>query len=194
MADPALEAALALVAGIVLAAAAGLRAFLPLAGLAWAARLGFVSLNQGFAWLGSDAAVAALSVAVCLEVLGDKIPAVDHALDAVGAVVKPLAGMIVVAASVVSLPPLWAGVLGLVAGAPLAGGVHLVKAKGRILANLATLGFAAPLLSIVEDIAGAVLVVTALLVPALALALTALFLIVIRRRRARAVSPDRQVR
>ncbi len=181
--EPAIDAAMALVAGIVLAAAAGLRAFLPLAGLAWAARLGFLSLNEGFSWLGSDGAVAALTVAVLVEVLGDKIPAVDHALDAVGALVKPLAGLVVVAASAASLPPLWAAILGVIAGAPLAGGIHLVKAKGRVLANLATLGFAAPLLSVVEDIAGVILVVTALLVPLLALVLAVLLFVMLRRRR-----------
>ncbi|MEW6336203.1 MAG: DUF4126 domain-containing protein [Acidobacteriota bacterium] len=183
MGDPVLAAVTALAAGIVLAAAAGLRAFLPLAGLAWAARLGFVSLNQGFSWLGADTAVAALTVAVLFELLGDKIPAVDHALDAVGVLVKPLAGMVVIAASVASLPPFWAAVLGIVAGAPLAGGIHLVKAKGRVLANLATLGFAAPLISLVEDIAGAILVVTALLVPFLALVLAVLLFVVFRRGR-----------
>lgn len=186
MADPAIDALLALVAGIVLAAAAGLRAFLPLAGLAWTARLGLVSLNQGFSWLGNDAAVAALTVAVFVEILGDKIPAVDHALDVVGALVKPLAGLIVVAASVATLPPLWAALVGVIAGAPLAGGIHVVKAKGRVVANLATLGLAAPLLSVVEDVAGVVLVVAALFVPLAALVLTVLLFVVIRRRRAAA--------
>ena len=57
------QALLSIVAGIGLAAAAGLRAFLPLAAASIAAYLGWYEPSDGFAWLATEAAVIALSVA-----------------------------------------------------------------------------------------------------------------------------------
>lgn len=77
---------LALTAGVGVAAACGLRAFLPLLFLGVAARLGVIHLRPGSEWLAADVALAALAVATVVEVAADKIPVVDHALDAIGTV------------------------------------------------------------------------------------------------------------
>ena len=82
-----------------LAASSGLNTFLPLMMLAAAAKFHLfgVQLNDSFAWLGSDLALGVLSVASILEVAGDKVPAVDHALDVVGTFVRPVAGTLAAA-------------------------------------------------------------------------------------------------
>ena len=61
------DALLSLGVGIGLAAAAGLRVFLPLLVLGMAARAGWVPLGDEFAWLASSAGLAALSVATLIE-------------------------------------------------------------------------------------------------------------------------------
>lgn len=146
-------------AGIALAACAGLRAFLPLFVIGLGARLGLsefligqvLELNPTFAWISSTPALIVLGAAVVAEVLADKIPAVDHFLDLIQTWVRPLAGALAMAASLESFDPLWASVAGLVVGGGIAGAVHVGKAQIRLLSTLGTGGIASPFISIVED-------------------------------------------
>ncbi len=156
--------------GLCLAGATGFRVFLPLCLLSWAARLDILPLNGSFEWLSSNAALITFTVAVILEFIGDKFPVVDHALDAIGIFVKPVVGALIMAAPLVTLDPLIACVVGAVAGGSIAGGIGLAKAKGRLVANTATLGFAAPVISVIEDILTVLLSVMAIIFPVVALA------------------------
>jgi hypothetical protein len=155
-----LAIAVQLAAGLALAACCGLRAFLPPLLLGLAARAGVPELLLGrsllspsFDWLASTPALVVFGAAVALELLADKVPALDHLLDMVQTAVRPLAGALVVAASFSPLEPVPAAVLGLVTGTPLAGAVHLGKAKIRALSTLGTGGLGSPVLSIIEDVA-----------------------------------------
>ncbi|HEX5322856.1 MAG TPA: DUF4126 domain-containing protein, partial [Capsulimonadaceae bacterium] len=123
---------LPLLMGLSLASAAGLRAFLPLLALAVAAHFGFVHLNGRFLWLQSSGALIALGAAAVVEILADKVPVLDHALDALQTVVRPAAGVLAVASTQSHMDPMMAGVLGLILGAPLAGTVHVAKGSARL--------------------------------------------------------------
>src|SRR5215471_7021247 len=79
---------LAVMTGVALAAACGLRAFLPLLVAGVASRFGLLSLGPNFTWLGENPALVALGLATVLEMVGDKIPVVDHALDVAGTVIR----------------------------------------------------------------------------------------------------------
>lgn len=171
--------------GLLLAAAAGLRAFLPLCALGWAAHFHLVTLNASFSWLATTPSLIGLTAAVVLELAADKVPLLDHALDAVGLLAKPVAAVVAMAASLSTLSPQAAFVVGVVAGGPLAGGTHLVKAKSRLVANAATAGLAAPVLSLLEDVAGVLLVAAAILLPVAAVGLALLVVVVVRHLRAR---------
>ena len=74
--------ALAALTGIALTACAGLRFF------DW-------PLASSMAWLAADAALATFGVASAVEVLADKVPALDHALDAAQSFLAPVAGAMV---------------------------------------------------------------------------------------------------
>lgn len=169
-------------AGIMLAAATGFRAFLPLAVIAWAGRLHSIELSPTFRWLTSDAALISLSVAVLLEFIGDKFPVIDHVLDAAGAFIKPVAGALLVAASLTELDPVYATLIGIAAGGITAEGVHIVKAKSRLFANVATLGFAAPVLSLLEDLISILLIVIAILFPLMAIVFSVALILYLMRR------------
>src|SRR5688572_33156145 len=84
--------AMALLLGLGLSASTGLNTFLPLLLLAAAARfhVAGITLGDKFEWLTSDAAVIALIIACVLELVADKIPAVDHFLDSAGTFVRPV--------------------------------------------------------------------------------------------------------
>jgi uncharacterized protein DUF4126 len=178
--------------GLGLAACAGLRAFLPLLVVGLAGRLELVPLSESFAWLATGPALVVLSVAVVAELLADKVPVVDHALDALGTLVKPVAGTLLAASVLTDLPPLPTAVLALCTGGAVSAGVHLTKAKVRLLSTAATAGIGNPLLSVLEDVGAVIGSVAALVVPLLvaALFLAALvgLLVLLAARRARAHS------
>lgn len=153
--------------GLSLASAAGLRAFLPLLGLAVAAHFGYVHLNGQFAWLHSTAALVVLAIATVAEALADKVPLVDHALDLLQTVIRPAAGALAVAGTQQHLDPVTAAILGLILGAPLAGGLHLAKGGVRLASTATTAGLANPFLSFTEDGTALGLTLVALIVPVL---------------------------
>ncbi len=154
--------------GVALAAACGLRVFLPLLLVGAAARFGLLRLSGGMEWLGSTPALAAFSVATVLELLAYFTPWLDNFLDAVGAPVAVAAGTILAASVLTEVSPLVRWTLAAVAGGGAAAAVHGSLALVRKLSSLATLGLANPLLAAGEAVAALVVVVMAIAVPLLA--------------------------
>jgi hypothetical protein len=178
--------------GVALAACAGLRVFLPLLAVGLAARGFDWPLASSMEWLASDAALVTFGVASVVEILGDKVPAIDHLLDGAQTFLAPAAGAMVAVSSLGELPPALAVSLGVITGAPIAAGVHLLAATTRLGSSAFTGGVANPALSIVEDAAAGVGVVLAFLIPILvvvALLLVALGLRRWRRSRTAATAP-----
>jgi len=175
---------LAPLAGIALAAACGLRAFLPLLVLGLAARAGLIELHAGARWMSGDLALVTLGVATLIEILGDKIPVVDHVLDAIGTVVRPMAAWVAAYAAFSAWPTPW-GQIAAAALGTVAVGVHLAKAKLRLGSTAATAGAANPVLSLIEDVGSLMLAAIAVLAPiaiALVVIVIAWFVTRIRRR------------
>jgi hypothetical protein len=175
---------LALLAGIGIAAACGLRAFLPLLALGIASRLGLIELEPHARWLAEPAALLGLGTATVLEIVGDKVPVVDHALDVAGTFVRPLAAWFGAYALFIHWPTPWGQVAALLLGTG-ALAVQVAKAKLRLGSTVMTLGHVNPLISIAEDGTALLLVVIALLVPVIVLAVLAIIVAVLRIARAR---------
>lgn len=188
-----LQQGVAILMGLALAATCGLRAFLPLFTLSVLAHFGKVELGESFLWLASPGAMLCFGVAVVVELVGDKIPAVDHALDALGVVVKPAAATVATASVVTHFDPMIAIVLGLMTGGLAAEGVHLTKAKARLMSSALTGTIANPVLSVLEDIAAFFAVILAWIVPVLVLGSFVAFGVAVYlwRTRKRAPSPAR---
>jgi small basic protein len=182
----------ALALAIALAASAGLRAWLPLLLAGGLARLGVLDLGPSFQFLGSTKALVLFGVATAIEIVGDKIPAVDHALDVIGTPLRPAAGALL-AASVLGTvtDPLTSLVLGTAVGAPSALMPHAVKSAVRAASTTVTGGIANPALSFVEDAISIVTFILAVLVPLLVVALLGVTLYLASRwiRRRRTPSP-----
>ena len=164
--------------GLSLAASCGLRAFLPLLVAGVAARVGegWIPLSDSFAWLQSTPALIALSVAVLAEVVADKVPALDHALDVVQTPVRTVAGMAVAAAVAGELPGWATALFAVVAGGGAALSVHATKSVARVGSTAATAGIANPLLSLGEDLACLAASVLSVLLWFVAVALAAVVL------------------
>jgi len=155
--------------GLGLASATGLRTFLPLLMLAVASRFGLfgVELNDQMAWLGSWPAIAALGIAAALEFAGDKIPAVDHALNVVGAFTRPIAGALAAASVFTGLDPTTAAVAGVIVGAPTAFAFNAAKGGTRLVSTATTGGLGNPVLSLIEDVLAFLTVMIAFVLPVL---------------------------
>lgn len=167
---------LAVLSGIAIAAACGLRAFLPLLLLGLAGRFELIPLKSDVAWLSGNHALIALALATALEIAADKIPVVDHALDTVSTVIRPAAGWLGAYAVLASWPAPWSQIAAVVLGST-ALGVHSIKSGLRLGSSAATLGTANPLLSFAEDGLAVGLVAAAVLAPILVLGLAAIWLL-----------------
>ena len=151
-----------------LAACAGLRAWLPMLIAGLLARFEVMRLGDDYTFISSTPALVCFGVATVIEIAGDKIPAVDHALDAVSTVVRPAVGTLLAAAVMWQVSdPLWALVLGLLIGAPTAAVPHVAKAATRGASTALTAGIANPVLSVIEDLTAALGALLAVLVPIL---------------------------
>lgn len=176
MAMPDLTLGLALLAGVGIAAACGLRAFLPLLGLGLAARMGWVDLDPMAAWISSDLALWALGCAAVVEIAADKIPIVDHALDVVATVLRPAAAALGGYALLQALPSPWSQIAALGFGG-VALAIHGLKANLRLGSTAVTLGHANPVLSAGEDAVSLGTVVMALLAPLIAFLIVLLMVV-----------------
>jgi hypothetical protein len=151
-----------------LSSSAGLNAYLPLLVVALAARFtSLIELKSPWDTLESPWVIGALVVLLTIEFFADKIPAVNHANDALQTFVRPTAGAILFAAStnvVSGVNPAVALILGLL----VAGGVHAAKsAVFRPAVTATTGGVANPVVSLVEDIVALVISVMAMVLPVL---------------------------
>jgi Domain of unknown function (DUF4126) len=175
--------------GLGLSGAAGLNAWLPAFAGALLTRLGVVDLGEPFDELSRTPALVVLGVLTAADFVGDKVPAVDHVLHAIGTVIAPISGAVLFTGETdASLA------VSLLAGGSTAGAVHAARAALRPLSTAATLGVANPMLSLLEDLGSATLVLFAFVAPVLAvLAVVALLVAAVvawrrrnRRRRASA--------
>jgi hypothetical protein len=164
---PMLFSSLAL--GIALAASAGLRAWLPLLATGLLARFDIVKLGDSFDALSSTPALILFGTATVVELLGDKIPWADHALDAVSTFIRPAAGVLLSASVMWQITdPVHALALGLVVGAPAAAVPHVLKSGVRVASTATTGGLLNPLVSLIEDAIALAMVVLAVVVPVVA--------------------------
>jgi len=136
-----LDLVLSVMLGIGLAAATGFRVFLPMLVASVAAYAGSLPLSEGFAWLGTPAAILMLGVATLLEVGAYFVPGVDNLLDVLAAPVAVVAGAIVSAAVMTDLPPMVKWTAAIVAGGGAAGIMHGVTAAVRAKSTILTGGF-----------------------------------------------------
>lgn len=155
--------------GLGLAAACGLRVFLPLTVLAWAAQTGQVPLGSEFQWLHSPVALGILSVATVVEVAAYYIPFVDNALDALATPAATVAGTLVAAATMGEVSPAVQWTLAAIAGGGLATGVQVGTVKARALASVTTAGIGNSVLSTAENGTSLTVALLAVLFPFLAL-------------------------
>ena len=189
---------LEILTGTGLAAAAGLNAYIPLLLMGLVSRFDWIQLPTGWTWLENEWILVIFGVLFVIEIVADKVPAVDSVNDWIQTVVRPASGGIVfsggIGTSTVAVDDpntffssgAWIPV---VIGIVLALLMSLAKSALRPVANLATGGLAAPALSTAEDGASIMLTIFAFVAPILVVlmlgAMTVGTIVLIRRLRRR---------
>ncbi len=176
------ELLLPVAVGIGLAAAAGLRVFLPMLVVSFAAREGWIELSAGFEWLATTPALLALATAALAEVMAYYVPGVDHLLDTLASPLAVVAGVLLSAAVMADLPPYVKWTIAIIAGGGIAGLTQSATVLTRTKSALLSGGLANPLVATVELIGGAGLALLALLLPIVTAALVLLLAIWATRR------------
>jgi hypothetical protein len=163
-----MEGVVGIFAGFGLAAACGLRVFLPLLIMSVAANSGYLELTPGYEWIASEVAVTTLALATVIEIGAYYVPWLDNLLDTVALPASFIAGTLAMSPAVAEWHPFLAWTIAIVAGGGVAtavqGGTMLVRGGS----SLSTGGLANPIVSTVEAGAGGILSVMAILVPILA--------------------------
>jgi hypothetical protein len=170
------ELAASMALGIGLAAATGLRLFVPMLVVSAAAYSGYLPLSDNFAWLATPAALILLSVAAIAEILAYYIPGVDNLLDMLATPSAFVAGTLIAAAVITDLPPMVKWAAAVIAGGGIAGLTQTTSAVLRAKSTVMTGTLGNPVIATAE-FGGALLVsLLALAAPLLTLLLIGLLL------------------
>ncbi len=151
-----------------LSASAGLNAYIPLFVIGLLAHYtDLIKLQAPWDTLSNPWILILLGLLLIIEMLADKIPAVNHINDLIQTFVRPVAGAIAFAASanlITNMSP----VLALACGLFVAGSVHIAKSVAvRPLVTATTAGAGNVPVSIAEDIVSTLVSVLAIVVPIL---------------------------
>ena len=187
----------ALMAGISLSAAAGLRVFLPVLALGLASRLGLLELGEQFAWLASDPVLMVVGIAALLEAGAYYIPVVDNLLDTLTTPAAVGGGTVIVASLLPEMNALLQWGTAALLGGGAAGIVQGTTVLARGVSTTSTGGLANPLIATSETGGSLITILLALLMPLvfgilviLALAWLLIRLIRLLRRRHTEAAPD----
>lgn len=169
-----------------LSASAGLNAYIPLLVVGVIGHYtDWITLNNPWDLLANPWVLIVLGILVIIEILADKIPAVNHINDAIQTFVRPAAGAVAFAASanvITDINP----VLAMVCGLLVAGSVHVVKSAAVRPVVTATTGGAGNVpISIAEDIFSTLMSILAILLPIVVAVILVLMVILFMRWRQR---------
>jgi hypothetical protein len=188
-----MEALLSIFSAFGLSASAGLNAYIPLLVIGVLAHYtNLIKLNAPWDALANPWILIMIGILLIIEMLADKVPAVNHINDLIQTFVRPVAGAVAFAAStnvIHSVHP----VLALACGLLVAGSIHLAKsAVVRPVVTATTAGAGNVPVSVAEDIISTTVSFLSILVPiaiAVFAAILILFLLWLWARRTSRIDP-----
>lgn len=164
-----MDTVVAILVGIGLSAACGLRIFVGLLGASLAAAAGYLDLATGYEWIGSTPAIIAFSIAAIIEITAYYVPWLDNLLDAISTPVAVIAGTLITASVVTEITPFLKWTLALIAGGGTAGILQGGMSAVRGISTLSTAGFGNSVVSTSEWVASATMVILTILAPLVAI-------------------------
>ena len=151
-----------------LSASAGLNAYIPLLVVSLLARFtNLIELAEPWSALESWWVIGVLAVLGTVEMIADKVPAVDQVNDAIQTFIRPVAGAILFATSAKTITEVHPA-LSMICGLLVAGSVHAAKSLiARPIVEASTAGVGVPLVSTLEDVIATIVSVLAVALPIL---------------------------
>ena len=175
-----METLLSIFSAFGLSASAGLNAYIPLLVVGVLAHYtNLIKLNAPWDALANPWILIMLGILLIIEMLADKIPAVNHINDLIQTFVRPVAGAVAFAAStnvIQSVNP----ILALACGLLVAGGIHLAKSAAvRPLVTATTAGAGNVPVSVAEDVLSTMVSFVSILVPIVIVVLVAILILLL---------------
>jgi hypothetical protein len=163
-----MEALFGIMTAFGLSASAGLNAYIPLMVVGVIAHYtSWIKLNPPYDILANACVLIVIGILLIVEMLADKIPAVNHINDIIQTGIRPAAGAIIFAASAHALTNVHP-VIAIICGLLVAGSVHVVKSAAIRPAVTATTGGTANIpVSIAEDVFATGLSILSIVIPVL---------------------------
>jgi hypothetical protein len=163
-----------------LSASAGLNAYIPLLVVGVIAHYSdWINLNPPYDMLANPWVLIVVGFLLIIEMLADKIPAVNHVNDILQTGIRPAAGAIIFAASAHAITNVHP-VIAIICGLLVAGSVHVVKSAAIRPAVTATTGGAANIpVSIAEDVVATLISILSIVIPILVAAFLIIFIALI---------------
>jgi hypothetical protein len=164
-----------------LSASAGLNAYIPLLVIGTVAHYfpSALHLSQPWDTIANPWILIMLGILVIIEMLADKVPAVNHLNDLIQTVIRPAAGAVAFAASAKVITDIHP-VIALACGLLVAGSVHVAKsAVVRPIITATTGGAANVPVSIAEDVVSTVVSILAIVLPIIMAILLGVLLVLV---------------
>jgi hypothetical protein len=156
--------------------ASGINLYLTVASLGIAQRVGWITLPDSLAGVGSTPVIAVALFLFAIEFIADKIPLVDSMWDAVHTFIRPLGGAALGFMAVADAGTGYQLAVALLTGA-IAMDSHLTKATARAAINTSPEPVSNAVASVVEDISVVGILILALQHPIITAVLVLLFVI-----------------
>jgi uncharacterized membrane protein len=157
---------------------AGINLYATVAILGLASRYGWVDLPPQFKVFDHDIVIGAALIMYVIEFVADKVPWVDSLWDSVHTAIRPIGGALIAVSTFGETSPVMTGLIALLGGS-VAASTHATKAGTRAVANTSPEPFSNWVLSFSEDLFVLGLGFVALKYPLVALAVTAILLVLI---------------
>jgi uncharacterized membrane protein len=157
---------------------AGINLYATVAILGLASRYGWVDLPPQFKVFDHDIVIGAALIMYVIEFVADKVPWVDSLWDSVHTAIRPIGGALIAVSTFGETSPVTTGLIALLGGS-VAASTHATKAGTRAVANTSPEPFSNWVLSFSEDLFVLGLGFVALKYPLVALAVTAILLVLI---------------
>jgi len=161
------ETITAIFLGIGLSASCGFRVFVPMLIASIAVRLGFLPVNESFAWLSSNTAIACFAAATIFEIIAYYLPFIDNLLDTIATPMAIGAGTLLAASVFPVDSELLRWVMALIIGGGAAGAIQGGSSVVRLTSTGTTGGTGNFVVSSGENLAAIGTPILSMIVPIL---------------------------
>ncbi|CEG22133.1 hypothetical protein BN1080_01054 [Planococcus massiliensis] len=167
-----MEMILAICIGLALSATTGFRVFTPLLITGLFVRADWLSLAEGFSWIGSTPALIAFGVATVLEITVNYIPAVGSFMKVLETPLAALAGILLTASFIGDMSPFLEWSIAIIGGGGIATTSHAAVASVKGASETVLMS---PAVAGIEDATATAVPILIFIIPILAI----VFLIVL---------------